>query len=126
MSASHFLSTPGWIRRTTHSLGTIAWRLGIVLILIVSMVGMQPVSAAPAGTALQFDGANDYVTFGTASSLGAQVFTIETWLKRTGAGVTTSTGTGGLSAAVPLVAKGRGEAENSNVDMNYFFGIDTT
>ncbi|MCW5844141.1 MAG: tandem-95 repeat protein, partial [Caldilinea sp.] len=98
----------------------------MILILIVAMLGMQPANAAPAGTALQFDGTNDYVTFGTAASLGAQVFTIETWFKRTGTGATASTGTGGLAAAIPLVTKGRGEAENSNVDMNYFFGIDTT
>lgn len=81
--------------------------------------------------ALQFDGTNDYVTFGAsqglaAPGLGVQTFTIETWFMRTGAGVTTSTGTGGLASAVPLVTKGRGEAENSDVDMNYFFGIDST
>ncbi len=60
------------------------------------------------------------------TGLGVQVFTIETWFKRTGAGITTSTGNGGLGAAIPLVTKGRGENENSDVDMNYFFGIDTT
>ena len=27
---------------------------------------------------------------------------------------------------MPVVTKGRGEAENSSVDMNYFFGIDST
>ena len=61
---------------------------------------------------LRFDGTNDYVTFGQAaglSALGVQVFTIETWLMKTGAGVTISTGTGGLAAAVPVVTKGHGE-----------------
>lgn len=93
---------------------------------VASAKPMLPVSAVKA-EALQFDGSNDYVTFGpsagTVTGLGVQVFTIETWFKRTGAGATTSTGTGGITA-VPLVTKGRGEAENSNVDMNYFFGID--
>ena len=126
MSTNHLLATPGSIRRTQRARRTLAWRLAMILILIVAMLGMQPANAAPAGTALQFDGTNDYVTFGTAASLGAQVFTIETWFKRTGTGATASTGTGGLAAAIPLVTKGRGEAENSNVDMNYFFGIDTT
>jgi hypothetical protein len=83
---------------------------------------------AAAGTALQFNGSNQYVTFGSATGmttgLGVQVFTIETWFKRTGTGVATSTGTGGLATAIPLVTKGRGENENSTVDMNYFFGID--
>src|SRR5438034_3560624 len=76
-----------------------------------------------AGTALDFDGSNDYVTFGPAAGLGTATFTIETWLKREGAGVGTSTGTGGIPDAIPLVTKGRAEAEGSNVDMNYFLGI---
>ena len=38
----------------------------------------------------------------------------------------TSTGTGGVTNANPLLTKGRGEAENSNVDMNYFMGICAT
>ena len=45
---------------------------------------------------------------------------------KTGAGVTISTGTGGLAAAVPVVTKGQRRVRNSNVDTNYFFGIDTT
>jgi acid phosphatase type 7 len=71
---------------------------------------------------LQFDGVNNYVTFGSAPGLGAATFTIETWFKRTGTGTTASTGTGGITA-VPLVAKGRGEADGNNRDMNYFLGI---
>ena len=80
-------------------------------------------------SALLFDGTDDLVTFGAVpdlTGLGVKTFTIETWLKKTGAGLTTSTGTGGLAAAVPLVTKGRGEGDNSNVDMNYFFGINST
>src|SRR5438876_3072332 len=75
------------------------------------------------GSALDFDGSNDYVTFGAAPGLGTATFTIETWFKREGAGVGTSTGTGGIPDAIPLVTKGRAEAEGSNVDMNYFLGI---
>jgi len=103
----------------------------VTLGLLLSAVGMptQAALAAPKDTALQFDGTNDYVTFGSSAgltALGVQTFTIETWFKRTGTGAMTSTGTGGLASAVPLVAKGRGEAENSTQDMNYFFGIDTS
>jgi len=76
--------------------------------------------------ALQFDGSNDYVTFGPATNspgaLGVTNFTIECWLKRTGAGATASTGTGGITA-VPLVTKGRGEADGDNRDMNWFLGF---
>ena len=63
---------------------------------------------------------------GAAPALGAAKFTLETWFKRTGAGVGTSTGSGGIASAIPLVTKGRAEAEGSNVDMNYFLGIDAT
>ena len=72
---------------------------------------------------MQFGGTNDYVTFGSAPSLGASVFTIESWFNWTGGGASTTTGTSGLPTAIPLVTKGRGEGDGSNVDMNYFLGI---
>ena len=53
-------------------------------------------SATPsvaAGSALDFDGTNDHVTFGTAAGLGATSFTLETWFRRDGAGVGATTGT---------------------------------
>ena len=87
---------------------------------------MPTLAAAPAWNAgLYFSGGTSYTTFGTALGLGASTFTLETWFKRTGTGVGTSTGAGGIVSAVPLITKGRAEAENSNVDMNYFLGIDT-
>ncbi len=81
-----------------------------------------------ANTALQFDGVNDYVTMGAATStLGATTFTIECWFKRTGAGIGgASTGSNGILDAIPLVTKGRSQSDNSNVDCNYFMGIDTS
>jgi hypothetical protein len=86
----------------------------------------SPVAAA-AMDALRFDGTNDYVTFGAAPSLGLTTFTLEAWIKRTGTGVeTTTSGTtgGGLLHAIPIVTKGRGEADGDDRDMNYFLGID--
>ncbi|HET6373262.1 MAG TPA: LamG-like jellyroll fold domain-containing protein, partial [Candidatus Polarisedimenticolia bacterium] len=75
-----------------------------------------------AGVAL--DGTNDYVTMGTASALGTQTFTLEAWIRRTGAGAATSTGTGGIASLVPIVSKGRGEAETpANLNTNYIMGI---
>ena len=76
--------------------------------------------------ALDFDGTNDHVTFGPAAGLGVQSFTIETWFRRDGAGTIASSGTGGVTNAIPLVTKGRSEADGSNVDANYFLGIDAT
>jgi hypothetical protein len=84
------------------------------------LFGGAGLRAAP--TAVSLDGVNDYITFGPAPGLGSATFTIETWFKRTGTGVAASTGTGGISA-IPLVTKGRGEADGSNLDMNYFLGI---
>ena len=80
-------------------------------------------AAAPLATAVSFNGTNQYVTFGPAPGLGASTLTLEAWFKRAGAGVATSTGSGGVTAE-PLLTKGRAEAEGSNVDMNYFLGID--
>jgi hypothetical protein len=75
-------------------------------------------------SALDFDGVNDYVTFGTAAALGLANFTLEAWVKIEGPGVVhTSTGTGGLSNVIPIVTKGRDEADGTNVDMNYYMGI---
>ena len=93
--------------------------------------GFAEANATPsvaAGAALDFDGLDDHVTFGPAPGLGVSEFTVETWFKRQGTGITTQTsgGAGGLASAVPLVTKGRGENDGSNVDMNYFLGIDTT
>ncbi len=73
-------------------------------------------------TALDLAGTNAYVSFGAAPALGLSEFTVECWFRRDGAGATANTGTGGMYA-VPLVTKGRGEAENSTVDMNWFLGI---
>uniref|UniRef100_A0A832MLD6 T9SS type A sorting domain-containing protein n=1 Tax=Eiseniibacteriota bacterium TaxID=2212470 RepID=A0A832MLD6_UNCEI len=78
---------------------------------------------APANRALDFAGAGRYVTFGAAPSLNAATFTIECWFRRDGAGATTTTGTGGVTDAIPLVSKGRGEAENPSVDLNWFLGL---
>src|SRR6266542_3458792 len=104
-------------------------RASSAAVLTAALIGLliqQGGRADTAGTALQFNGSNQYVTFGAAPGLGAATFTLETWFKRTGAGVGTSTGSGGIASAGPLVPKGRAAAEGSNVDMNYFLGIDAT
>lgn len=75
--------------------------------------------------AVQFNGTNAYIAFGNNANLGLQQFSLECWFKRLGSGATTSTGTGGVTG-VPLISKGRGEADGSNLDMNYFLGIRQT
>lgn len=79
--------------------------------------------ALGAQSAISFGGTNAYVTFGNNTNLRQAQFTIECWFMRTGAGTTTSTGTGGITNVVPLVTKGRGENDGSNVDMNWLLGV---
>lgn len=53
------------------------WHISILLFYLVSLVGVPAsvVQAAPAGTALQFDGTNDYVTFGVGNALAFPTLT---------------------------------------------------
>ncbi len=78
-----------------------------------------------ARTALSFDGSDDYVTFGDNPALKLGTFTLECWFKREAGGTGASTGSGGITG-MPLITKGRGQSDGSNVDCNYFFGIDET
>ena len=79
---------------------------------------------AAGNTAIRFGANNAYVTLGDPDALKLPQFTIETWFKREGAGVTITTGSDGISNAVPLVSKGTSQADGTNVDMNFFLGID--
>src|SRR4029079_11640910 len=83
--------------------------------------------SANSASALQLNGSTQYVTFGTAAPLGAANFTLETWFKRTAAGVGVTTGTGGIASAIPLVTKGGAEGESpANLNMDWFLGIDAS
>ena len=92
------------------------------LFLLTTLPGST--SPAFAQTGLQFNGSTQRVTFGSSATLNVSSFTIECWFKRLGNGAATSTGTGGWANVIPLVTKGRGEAETpANLNMNYFLGI---
>lgn len=90
--------------------------------------GPAPSAACPQGivdtgaTSLVFDGVDDHVTMGAAPELGLDRFTVEAWVRRDGRGKTFVTGAGGLSL-VPIVGKGRGEGDGSNIDCNYAIGF---
>lgn len=73
-------------------------------------------------SALVFDGVDDHVAMGVASSLGLATFTVEAWIRRDGDGLDMGTGVGGLRL-VPIAGRGRGENDGSNVDCNYAFGL---
>src|SRR5439155_1007442 len=86
--------------------------------------GTLVVSRSPRSDSIQHAGlATAMDSTGTAPGLGTATFTIETWFKREGPGIGTSTGSGGIADGIPLVTKGRAETDGSNVDMNYFLGI---
>lgn len=72
--------------------------------------------------ALRFDGVDDYVSMGVAPELGLAELTLEAWIRREGRGEESGTGVGGVTL-VPIIAKGRGESDGSNVDCNYAFGL---
>jgi hypothetical protein len=72
-------------------------------------------------SALAFDGTAG-VTMGPAPDLGADEFTLAAWVRRDGLGSEASTGVGGIRH-VPLITKGRGEADGTNVDCNYALGL---
>lgn len=89
------------------------------------LVALLCAATSRAQQAYEFDGVNDYVTFGTAAGLGASNFTLECWVYKKGAGSTTTTGTGGIAAVIPVISKGRGESDGNNKDMNYLLGINS-
>jgi glucose/arabinose dehydrogenase len=73
---------------------------------------------------LSFNGSNNYVHLTNDTTLHLNSFTLEAWIKPSGPGATTSTGSGGITA-VPIITKGRGESDApANLNMNYFLGID--
>src|SRR5688572_21272216 len=90
---------------------------------VATPVWQTPVNSRLGGSSLLFNGTSQYISFGKGAELGLTTFTLEVWFNWTGAGAATTSGTGGLTTVIPLLAKGRGEAENSNVDMNYLLGI---
>ena len=87
--------------------------------------GTGTVHDAPASGGLDLGATGVYVTFGDPGKLDLGTFTIETWFKRTGAGVANTTGTGGITQFIPLVTHGGPEADGSNVDANWLLGINT-
>ncbi len=98
--------------------------LTVAVVATVLPLGATPAHAAT-NNAVQLDGTDDGITLGPAGSLGASQFTLELWFKRTGTGLTASTGTGGATSIVPLISKGRSEADGTTQDTNYILGIST-
>ena len=128
------MSRTPWRGTTRRFAGVIA----LALVLPILPIGMQAAGArTPAADfGLTFNGTTQYATAGSEtdgsySNLGASQFTIEGWIRKTGTGDdvgTSGTGNGGLTGVglIPLITKGRFETDNSNVDMNYFVGLNAS
>ncbi|MDQ3369659.1 MAG: metallophosphoesterase [Myxococcota bacterium] len=72
--------------------------------------------------ALVLDGVDDHAKTSLQPALGLATFTLEAWVRRDGDGTTMTSGAGGLNL-VPIMTKGLGEGDGSNVDCNYAFGF---
>lgn len=91
---------------------------------IFTCVAVLAAAAVCQAQSLLFDGASNYVHLGNPSALQLTAFTLEAWVRPAGAGQPAHTGVGGINA-VPIIAKGRGEADApANLNMNYLLGLD--
>lgn len=102
---------------------TFAFLKTLFFFFLFSSIGNEKIYAQ---YGLSFNGSSQYITFGSAAGLGSSAFTLECWFYKAGSGVGASTGSGGIASGIPLIAKGRGEADGSNLDMNYFLGINSS
>ncbi|RLD59462.1 MAG: hypothetical protein DRJ05_06355, partial [Bacteroidetes bacterium] len=134
VDTTHFSIFPGSsfeieVSFSPTSIGPVSGILGISCndpfepLVSVTLIGEGAETDNFPGTAIEFDGIDDYVDLGEPESLKLENFTLATWFKRSGNGQTVYTGTGGITAE-PLITKGRGEADGDNRDMNYFLGIE--
>ena len=94
--------------------------LGVTLALVTSLLmTVAPVAVLAAGQqALQLNGSSQYATFGAAPSSTPRRSPSSCGSSGPAAGVGTSTGTGGIASAIPLITKGRAEAETAAADIN--------
>jgi len=91
------------------------------VLVALALVSPAAVHAQSRG-ALALGGTDAYVTFGNPTPLRLATFTIEALFNRQGAGQVVVSGKDGVTA-IPLVTKGRHEADGAKKDMNYFLGI---
>ena len=83
-------------------------------------------AAGGTGTAVQ-SSSGGYVRLETTTNTNYRIanFTVNFWVKRTGAGTAVTSGTGGFGASTiePIVAKGIAEAETLTQDINFLIGF---
>jgi hypothetical protein len=99
----------------------------------VAVSGVTFSGPTPAGMrypiCAKFDGAASQVRLEEATyPFGLSRWTVSCWFKKLGPGVATNTASAAdgfpvTDPVVPLVTKGRGESDGSNVDMNWLLGL---
>jgi uncharacterized protein YjdB len=106
----------------------VVYKIVLIVILLITAAGLNCQDAQAQGLyALNFaSSSNNYVGSSSGSSFGLSVFTLELWLYRKGVGTSATSGNGGITDGIPLITKGRGEADGSNLDCNYFLSIHKT
>ena len=104
-------------------MASFGFRVGATLVSVI-LVALIAAPGFAANKALQFDGVNDYVTFGAdITYLGLQTFTLEVWFYRTGTGLDDVDGIRGHHRrSAPHEGRHPGRC-GDNRDINYFLGI---
>jgi len=90
-----------------------------------SAVSVTSRTASTIGNCPSFDGSTDYITIPDDDGFDISNYTITAYVRADGSGDTASSGSGGV-VLTPIIAKGRGESETSNADVQFFFGFSAT
>ncbi len=98
--------------------------LALLACLALALVPAVPSRADSAtdGSALRFDGRDDYVTFDPEGGLALRAFTVETRFKRLGPGRPVGIGSSGIEA-IPLISRGSIRDGGKVQGLNYFLGL---
>ncbi|MBL0131521.1 MAG: hypothetical protein IPP43_10680 [Chitinophagaceae bacterium] len=75
------------------------------------------------GQSVGLNGSTQYANLGNDASLHLTSFTLEAWIKIEGTSVVSSTGAGGFANIVPIITKGKADAEVAGTGCKLFFGI---
>ncbi len=111
---------------TAGSVGGINGALSTGTSWVAGVPVLDPPPTPGGNQGVQIDGVDTHgIRLGSSGSLGASQFTLELWFKRTGQGVSLSTGSGGNTDSIPLITKGRSESDGGVLDTNYFLGLDS-
>jgi Concanavalin A-like lectin/glucanases superfamily/Secretion system C-terminal sorting domain len=109
------------MKSTIERYGKFYWKILLNLCFFIVLCFLFPCISN--GQSIKLNGTSQYGNAGNAASLHLTSFTLEAWIKIDGSGTTVSTGTGGITNAVPIITKGRSETDGTPAkEVNYFLG----